>query len=256
MREQSISAYMWFGTVLRFLQDADSGFPIHGNGAILENLDSFLDELDSLGLTVTANAAQNAGLPAVQEDLAETDPDAVLTPDQAKHLVAAVNEVRQTLIAEAAEKKAFVTEPKRWDVDRLLNDPGSMFGIGVYEGLDTHAAFDFREACKCIAFERSTAAAFHIMRGTEAVLRLLYCHTVKQNRLKKDRQMWGPMLEKLRERSKPPPKALLDNLDAIRHNYRNPTQHPDEVYRIDGAQDLLGMVIPAVNQMVELMVQK
>jgi len=247
---------MWFGTVLRFLQDADAGFPVYGDGAILENLQSFLEGFDRLGLTVTANAARNAGLPAIEQELAGADPDAVLTSSQADQITDAVNEVRQTLVAETAEKKAFVTEPKRWDVDRLLSDPGSMFGAGVYVALDAFAAYDFKEACLCIAFERPTAAAFHIMRGTEATLRVFYCHTVKQNRLPKEKQMWGPMVQKLRERSKPPPKHLLDNLDIIRHNYRNPTQHPDEIYSVDDAQDLLGIAIPTINKMVEIIASK
>jgi hypothetical protein len=253
MREQSINEYLWFGTVLRYLQDVRQGYEVHGDAFVAANMQRFLDGLARLGLTITANAATNEGVYEILEELNSTEDDARLTSAQAARITKAVTAVRKTLSAEGAEKKAFVTAPKRWDVDRLLTDPGAMFGEGVYEELDSQAAFDFKEACKCIAFECPTAAAFHTMRGTEAVLRSFYCYVVRQKRLAKEKRMWGPMVEKLRSRSQPPPKALLDNLDAIRHNFRNPTQHPDEIYSVDGAQDLLGLVIPAINRMTELM---
>jgi hypothetical protein len=253
MREESIGSFIWLGSRLRYLLDAGAGHPIHGETWAAANVQRFLEELERLGLTITLNVAKNEKLPTLLEELRATEDGSRLTNKQAEMLADAISSVKKTLRAEAEEKKAFVTSPKRWDVERLLTDPGSMFGEGVYEKLDSHAAYDFEEACKCIAFERPTAAAFHNMRGTEATLRAFYCYTVRRKRLAKEKQMWGPMLDQLKGRSIPPPKALLDNLDSIRFNFRNPTQHPDEIHTIDSAQDLLGLTIPAVNEMVALM---
>jgi len=253
MREQSVANYISFGAVLRFLQDAKTGWQIQGDSWVGANVERFLNELDALGLVVTDNLARSEGLHAMRDELAEADADAVLNTAQVQRLQTIIGTVRKTLFAEAREKKAFVTSPKRWDVDKLLTDPRTLFGEGVFDLLDEQARFDFAEATKCLAFERSTAAAFHMMRGTEAVLRSFYCHTVKRGRLSRERQMWGPMVDKLKARSNPPPTALTENLDAIRKNYRNPTQHPEAIYDIDRAQDLLGLVIPVVNQMVRLM---
>ncbi len=252
MQEQSVWRYISFGTTLRYLQDAQAGWRIHGDIRVLTNLKYFFEYLDELGLVVTRNVANAEKLQELVDEFDEAATNARLTAEQAADLRTRMTSVRKTLTAESQELKAFVTSSKRWEVDRLLHSPGEMFGQGIYSKLDSQAAFDFEEACKCIAFERSTAAGFHIMRGTEAVLRSFYCHFVRQNRLKKERRTWKAMLDKLRARSKPPPKALLDNLDAIRHNFRNPTQHPEEIYTIDRAQDLLGLVIPAINEMVLL----
>src|SRR6202012_2778908 len=131
----------------------------------------------------------------------------------------------------------------------LLTDPAALFAPGIFHSLDSGSAYDLSEACRCLAFECSTAAAFHMMRGTEATLRHFYCYVVRRSRLPKERRMWGPMVEAMRKRSSPPSKALLDNLDAIRHNFRNPTQHPDAIFSIDQSQDLLGLVIPVINTM-------
>jgi hypothetical protein len=235
---------------LRYLQDANVAHPIHGKGHIVSNLEMFLQKLDEIGLSVTAKAAAQEDLQAFLKELKEAPSDSMLSKAQADELERKLDAVQTVLRAEGMQKYAFVTSSKRWDVERLLHDPGSLFGEGIYEELDSVAAYDFEEACKCIAFERPTAAVFHIMRGTEAVLRSFYCHIVKQKRLKLNKRMWGPMLTQLRDRSKPPPKALLDNLDSIRANFRNPTQHPDEIHTIDRAQDLLGLCIPVVNDMV------
>jgi hypothetical protein len=253
MREESIAHYIWFGTVLRFLQDADEGQRIQGKDRIARNLRGFLRALEDLGLTVTLNAAHHARLHEKLEEFESVSAEAVLTKKEAADLRLAVDNVRLTLDAESLEKKAFVTAPKRWDVDRLLTDPGAIFAKDVFRELDPLASYDFSEACKCIAFERSTAGAFHMLRGTESVLRSFYCHNVRRKRLVEKQRTWGAMLEQLRKKSAPPPKALLDNLDAIRHNFRNPTQHPDEIYSVDQAQDLLGLVVPAVNTMTTSM---
>jgi hypothetical protein len=75
---------------------------------------------------------------------------------------------------------------------------------------------------------------------------LYYCF-VKTNRLTKP--MWGPMTDKLRRKNKPKPtNDLLDHLDTIRKNFRNPTQHPEKFYTIDEAQDLLFASIVAINR--------
>jgi hypothetical protein len=146
-----------------------------------------------------------------------------------------------------------VTSPKRWDVDKLLHDPESLFSPGVLESFGEHARVDFESACRCLAFECSTAAAFHLMRGTEAALRDYYCVIVKRGRLEPRKRQWGPMLERLEARSKPPPASLMVALDNIRKHYRNPTQHPDAIYDNEQAQDLLGLCIPVIHQMASEM---
>jgi len=85
------------------------------------------------------------------------------------------------------------------------------------------------------------------MRGTEGALRFYYASIVKRGRKK---QMWNNIIEHLKARRDSPPKALLDSLDNIRINFRNPTQHPEARYDMDEAQDLLSISIDAVNRMI------
>jgi hypothetical protein len=63
------------------------------------------------------------------------------------------------------------------------------------------------------------------------------------------------MISRLRKKTrKPKPnKILLDHLDNIRSNFRNPTDHPEMTYGIDEVQDLFSIVTDSLNRIaVEL----
>lgn len=110
------------------------------------------------------------------------------------------------------------------------------------------AQYDFMKAGKCVAYELPTAGAFHILRGTESTLRLYYCNHIKQGRL--TTLLWRPMVEHLRKCKKPIPKILLDNLDNIALNFRNPTAHPEYKYDINEVQDLFNLCADVNNRMI------
>ncbi len=253
MEERTLYPYVYFGTALWYLQAVPADAFIAVDGGVRDNLKSFLGHLDELGLEVTQRIAKRRGLDTLLSELEDADPDDMLTDTQAEQINKAIRDLRLALDAELGTKKAFIASPKRWPVDQLLHKPSSLFDPRTFPALEELSRYDFEEACRCMAFERPTAAAFHLMRGTEAVLRCFYCHTVRRKRLSKDQRMWGPMVNQMRSRSKPPPSALLDELDNIRTNYRNPTQHPDAIYDIHRAQDLLGVSIAVVNQMIQEM---
>lgn len=108
--------------------------------------------------------------------------------------------------------------------------------------------YDLKEACICIALERPTAAAFHILRGTEEVLKKYH---KKYFPSKNTFLAWGPMTQQIKNYSgtKKIDMTLLGNLDHIRMNFRNPTQHPDKIYEIQEVQSLLSLCIDVTSRM-------
>jgi hypothetical protein len=122
---------------------------------------------------------------------------------------------------------------------------------GTYGELPLLAAHDLNEAAICIAFERPTAAAFHALRSTEAVLRHYYSCVVVTKRLRKP-WLWGPMLQELRKsrRVRKPNNAVLDHLSNIRSNFRNPTTHPEKIYDIEESQNLFGQCLSVIEAMI------
>ncbi|MCH9050548.1 MAG: hypothetical protein IIA72_05635 [Proteobacteria bacterium] len=207
-------------------------------------ISGFLRNLDELGLVVTQRASDELS------EFAEALPDdegATLSKEQSARLMVIMKHLRRTLDAEIKGFEAYIVTPKRIDVSKLLDDTPSLLAPGVHSKLPEIAQFDLAEAGKCIAFERPTAAAFHILRGTEAVLVAFYEAIVRQKRVKR---MWGPMVSDLKKRRKAKPyEVLLNNLDNIRLSFRNPTQHPELIYDIHEVQDLLALCFDAINRM-------
>ena len=244
-------SFFYFGTCIRFLQDANDTYHIHGEGWVLENIGVCLARLDSLGLHVTKNASGE--LDSFKDELAEiTDQDAKLSDAQSEELNEIIIDLRNTLEAELRGREAFVVTPKRFETSKLLYDIGSLMTPSVFSSLPDSTKYDLMEAGKCIAFERPTAAAFHLLRGTEAELRLFYCTLILRSQVSP--LLWGEMTKDLRNRQKTKKyTTLYNNLDNIRLSYRNPTQHPDAIYDIHEVQDLCPLCFESISRMAKIL---
>jgi hypothetical protein len=104
---------------------------------------------------------------------------------------------------------------------------------------------DFDQAGKCLAFDVPTAAAFHLLRGTEAVIRKYYELVVPGDK-KADPRMrsWGTYIRLLKNHDGKP--EILSVLTLLKDVYRNPVMHPEEIYTDERVQVLFGMCISAV----------
>jgi len=250
MHSRSILGYIHIGTILRYLHSTSKGHRIHGGNFALKGITDFLDQMEKNKLTVTLRVAEGELIP-LKKEFEATGPAAELNDDQVARLHEAINVVQKTLYAEATGHIAYIVSDKRYDVHRLLTNVGSLFSPYVFDSLPKVAKYDFSEAGRCIAFERPTAAAFHLLRGTEDVLRTFYRQRVRRNRI--STLLWGPMVEALRKLRNPPPAVLTNDLDNIRLQFRNPTQHPEKTYDIEEVQDLFGRCIDVVNRMMKLL---
>jgi hypothetical protein len=248
MIEKQIQMLIFIGTSIRYLQDANENSSVRGTPTgwgVVENIKDFLKNLDELGLTVTSRASATRKLTGLVVELEDTKADFKLIVPRIRD---AMNELRPTLEAETRGMIAYILSERRYRIDHLIKNPDRLFASGVYAKLPELSRRDFSEAGKCLAFERPTAAAFHLLRAIEGTLRHYYCMKVRR---KRTTLMWGPMIHSMRSMSKRFPKALLNQLDHIRDSFRNPTAHPEKIFDIDETQDLLAICIDAANRMVQ-----
>jgi len=251
MKKESLLNFYFLGTVVRYIQDVAPHYDVgtENDGNVLSNVKVFFENLDQLDLVVTRQAAwelRNVVLSLAQK--AGTDKVA----EKAAELSGAMTDLRRTLDAELSTKYAFRITPKVIETEKLLERVPDLFAPSAFSRLPEIAKFDFTEAAQCIAFERPTAAAFHVLRGTEAVLRVFYETTVRTKRIKN--RMWGPLVTDMRGRSKCGVHGvLLNHLDHIRNAFRNPTQHPEAKYDIHEVQDLWSLCVDAVNRMARFL---
>ena len=247
MKTYQISRYIAFGALMKSLQNLKKGYPVCTQEGVVFFIKEWMNFLEELNLKVTLRVAKN--ILKIIKELEKNDINYKLTEDDAKQIRYEIEKVSTTLFAEAEGTIAYITTEKRIDVEKLYNNVSSLMRPEIFEFLSDIAQYDFKEAGKCIAFERPTAAAFHLLRGTEEVLRHYYCGIVKRNRINK--LMWGPIIIHLRARVRnKPSKPLLDSLDNIRVNFRNATQHPEMRYDIEEVQDLFPLCVDVINRMV------
>lgn len=250
MLEKQVERLIFFGTSLRYLQDVQEHYLVKmsdtsGGWGIVENLAEFLKNLDELGLSVTSRATATRDLKEISTVLDDGNTDFKSIVPRIRD---AMNELRPTLEAEARGMIAYILSERRYRIDHLIKYPDQLFASGVFAKLPELSRTDFSEAGKCLAFERPTAAAFHLLRGIEGTLRHYYCAKIRR---KRTTLMWGPMIHSMRSMPKRFPKILLNHLDHIRDGFRNPTAHPEKVFDIDEAQDLFAICIDAANRMVQ-----
>ena len=231
-----------------FLREAKVGIPINGNGCINHSIDRFLEDIKKFQFNITKNTLGD--LLKFKKDLESKEDNYTLTENDANTLHNIMYKLESTFEAESSSIWTFALREKRFPISVLLGDIKQLFGKGVFNKLPELSRFDLTEAGKCIATERYTASAFHILRAMEEIIKDLYLSVIKQKRLKKP--MWFGMVESLKKKTrKKPNEALLDQLDSIRKHYRNPTAHPTKVYDCDEAQDLLATSIATINMMVK-----
>ncbi len=249
MKQIDVWTYIKVGTGFRYLQDATKGRRIHGDSFILENIERFLKILDDFQLHVTRRASVR--LRTLQEKLSKKNQDAALSSSEAEELREAVKAIRSTFSAETKGIYSYVVTEKRLDVEKLIHDTKALFAPGVFDQLSDIAQSDFKEAGRCIAFECPTAAAFHLLRGIEGILRQYYIVFIGPTSAD---ITWGHITTTLRKkRDKRIDHHTLRHLDHIRSAFRNPTQHPEKTYDIQEIQDLFPLVVDVTNRMISEM---
>lgn len=249
MKTVSITKYVNLGTAIRYLQDTTVTFKVYQKKGLLDNITWFFDFLKELDMNVTLRYSSE--LKEFQNKIElDRESNRQLTKEECQKLQKIMSDVRKVFEAEAKGIYAFITTEKRFDTTKLLNEINKIFSPNTFDAFPDISQYDFKEAGRCIAFDRATAGAFHILRGTEDVLRSYYKKFLRQN---PGHKTWGALIRELRNknRGKLPDPVTLNHLDNIRDSFRNPTQHPDKQYDIQEVQDLLGVCIDVINRMIK-----
>ena len=137
------------------------------------------------------------------------------------------------------------------DARTLLEEPHKFFTARKHwRELPKIADHDLSNACKCLAFELPTPAAIMIMRAAEAVLRKLY--QAKIGKVVEGFVDWGKISNELRDLGTTKGK-LVEDLNYIRRNFRNPLAHPEVTYKQREAETLLQVATRLIEEMQEEM---
>lgn len=114
-------------------------------------------------------------------ELQALEPDAKLSAQMATQLNGTMKELLNVLKVESGRRHAYVPESRRFDVERLLNNPSQLFASELFDALPDLVKYDLSESGRCLAFGLPTAAAFHALRAIEGELRDFYRDWIRQS---------------------------------------------------------------------------
>jgi hypothetical protein len=142
----------------------------------------------------------------------------------------------------------FVSQKGPYRTPDLIERAEIIFPESIREYLSDKTKKDIREAGRCLALDIPTGAGFHILRALESTMADYYQEVIGKPIPTRMRN-WGIYIQKLRKSDEADIK-VLDFLDHIRENYRNPIQHPEIFLSMDEVEILLGVATSSIRQMV------
>jgi hypothetical protein len=152
------------------------------------------------------------------------------------------------LASELNRQPIYHVFPKRaYDINILIQDATKLFSESVRKDLSKEAIRDIAEAGRCLAFELPTAAAFHLMRAAEAIIREYYALIVGELPKVKHRN-WGAYIKHLREKSAD--EKIMAALEQIKDLHRNPILHPELQLELEEVVSLVGIIESVMSAMM------
>ncbi len=117
--------------------------------------------------------------------------------------------------------------------------------------LDAKAVQDIQQAGKCLAYEVSTASAFHMWRAVETVMGSYYKFLTNGQSFDADKvqRNWAAYIKALNDKGAD--NKIIAFLDHIRSEYRNPQNHPSETVDLEQAFGLFGVATSVITQMAK-----
>ncbi len=193
----------------------------------------------------------NNNIDCLESEL-ENDRDELLNKHY-KEIRNSLNVISAIIQEEMNDFPLFTTvDNKKFKISDLQSNAKSIVGESTFNKLPTLSQVDFKEGCKCLAFECYTASAFHILRSVEDLLKKIHLDKLDTNC---ENMTWGNLIHSLKDNNCISA-MQFKHLDYIRDLYRNPTNHPEKQYSSSEAENLLALCIEVLNVMSELLTEE
>lgn len=166
--------------------------------------------------------------------------------DHAAHIHRAFHGAQRALADALPKLHAYILTKKRgYDLDILIESPEDLLSANSQRLLSSYLLDNWREAGRCLAFEVPTAAGFHLLRVTEAVIRK-YHKAITGKEFPDEAGGVGvaAYLRSIRGKASENVVAALSQLRAV---HRNPTMHPGPLMDADDANSLVGLCVSVID---------
>ncbi len=196
----------------------------------------------------------------------EQDAETKINYDKLQRIANTALKLQFLLKSELAIQQVYlITTKGAYDIEMLIYEPERVFPTTLLRKIP-EIKYDITECAKALAFELPTACAFHLIRVFERVVRKYYIKHCNDKELASNstlKETLGQLIVKMRpspeictknKDCKKNPKDknnLLDILESIKDNYRNPILHPEIHMDMEEVLMLLGVINGAVSLMLK-----
>ncbi len=255
MKRTNLNIFYHLGESLANLHDLEAGMPMHD--AIMELviprmwLYQFIEETRDVSLPETKASAQRL-YTAIDDLLKETAKTNFKNP-LGQPVVQAISQefanFEKQFDEEHKHLAVFTVLPKGlYDMSALIDTPEKKFPANIRSLMPEQMLRDFKQAALCLAFEIPTACAFHICRGTEALM-LKYYELLSKHPWSFKKKDWKIYIEQLAIEGAP--KKITTRLDEIRDMDRNSYTHPDTNVTVEEAPVLFELCTGVIFYMAQ-----
>jgi hypothetical protein len=140
-----------------------------------------------------------------------------------------------------------VTQKGLFSSRRLIEEAEKQFPENLLKVMPKQTVEDLKQAGRCLAFEVPTACAFHICRGTEALM-LKYYEALTGSKWTLKKRDWGIYNDHLKKNGAPA--SITNRLDEIRQD-RNAYTHPNMNVSLEDAPIIFNLCISVIHFMAK-----
>jgi hypothetical protein len=188
------------------------------------------------------------------QDIFQADPKTPISTYELMQLVQRTKDFETVLSNEMPGLAIYHISTKGiYSTDDLISHAELHIPESLRDLIDSKAVEDIQQAGKCLAYEVSTASAFHMWRAVETVMGSYYKYLNGGVSFEDDgiQRNWGAYIAALND--KDADGKITTFLDHIRSEYRNPQTHPSEAVDLEEAFGLFGVATSVITQMAKAM---
>jgi len=144
-------------------------------------------------------------------------------------------------------RDTFIVSPKGAYSTTILAESGDAVISDSAHALVPSIKQDLHDGCRCLAFELPTAAAFHLFRAIESMVRE-YGHYVRKKPFtdREKRNGLGGYANFLKEKTLGVDERIIFTIEQICKLHRNPTMHPEMHLSNTEIRATLGIIVSAI----------
>jgi hypothetical protein len=179
----------------------------------------------------------------------EENPDGVVVGGLGEELADYAKRFQTIFQAECHGLDLFYVPPVMAYSSTVLIENGVMLiPESFHQYLSDGIKEDLRSCGKCISFELGTAAAFHMARAAEGLMRSYHVQIIGPLPANYQQQTFGSLIQAFKDNT--PGSAMVGFLTHVKDHYRNPISHPELTVGVEDSHKMIGAYIAVMIDML------